>query len=587
MLAFPFRFRYIARLMSPLRLILNTKAHIAWNYLAHLKRHMAVHLGAFLMVLAALIGGGYWFFHFVFRYLMELEVIGEPLMNHLTGMVLTTFFAMLVFSNLIVTLSTAYISREVDFYMAMPVARPTIFFLRLIESTVYSSWGFFVLSLPLISAFGAVRHVGMSFYAIMLLLTLFFLLIPAGIGALVTMVISSLFPARKTFRMVILLGALGIASAVAMGRIISMQTAISPNDLSRFNQILGILKVGTAPTLPSAWLMRGMLAAADGQWNGFWQGQGVWYWLALLASTGLFLIQLCAWLAPRIYYRGWRLAGETSSARRGEGVLPFLSKIDPLLSHSGLSPQLRAIVSKDIKTFWRDPAQWSQLMILFGLLFIYVANLRSVARFDPNFTANPRFWVILMSFFNMGAGCFVLTILTTRFVYPILSLEGKQFWTIGLAPLKRETLVWEKYWLCWAAAFCTTGALMLFSNLMLRVSGIFISLSLANMVVLSFGLTSLSVGLGALTPNFREDNPARIANGLGGTMNIILSLLYVGLVLALEFWPVFLSLTNKLARMEMRPYILSTSIAGLVIVNALVIIVPMRMGLRHWRELEF
>ena len=226
-------------------------------------------------------------------------------------------------------------------------------------------------------------------------------------------------------------------------------------------------------------------------------------------------------------------------------------------------------------------------MILFGLLFIYVANLRSVARFDPNFTRNPDFWIVLMSFFNMGAGCFVLTILTTRFVYPILSLEGKQFWTIGLAPLRRETLVWEKFWLCWTTAFITTGALITFSNFMLHVSGIFIALSLATMIVLSFGLTSLSVGLGALTPNFREDNPARIANGLGGTMNIILSLLYVGLVLALEFWPVFLSMTHKLHSMEARNWIIASSVIGLVVVNVVVIIVPMRLGLRHWRELEF
>ena len=283
--------------MSTLALILRTKRRIAWNHLAHLKRHMAVHLGAFLLVLAALIGGGYWFFHFVFSYLMELEVIGEPLMNHLTGMVLTTFFAMLIFSNLIVTLSTAYISSEVDFYMAMPVTRPTIFFLRLIESTVYSSWGFFVLSLPLVAAFGAVRHVGPSFYAVMLLLTVFFLLIPAGIGALVTMIISALFPARKTFRMVILLGALGVASAVAMGRIISTQTAISPNDMARFSQILDMLKIGhrshTAKRLVDA------RHAGSGGWTMEW----------LLAGTRRSLLAGAAGLDRTVSDAGLRMAG--------------------------------------------------------------------------------------------------------------------------------------------------------------------------------------------------------------------------------------------------------------------------------------
>lgn len=573
--------------MHILPFILRTKRRIAFNSLSNLKRHMAVHLGAFLLVLIALVLGGFHFFHFIFRYLMNLEVIGEPLMNHLTGMVLTTFFAMLIFSNLIVTLSTAYISREVDFYMGLPVERQTVFFLRLIESTIYSSWGFAVLSLPLVLAFGAARHAGVQFYGATLLLTMFFLLIPAGIGALITMLLSALFPARKTFRMAILLGALGVAMAVLMGRMMSMQSALNPSDVEKFNQILNVLRVGSAPVLPSAWLMRGMLAAAEGQFGGFWQGEGVWFWLAVLGSTGLFLMQTCAWLAPRIYYRGWRLAGETSSARRDGKRRPFLSGIDPLLARVVRSRQMRAIVSKDIKTFWRDPSQWSQLMILFGLLFIYVANLRSVARFDPNFAFNPRFWVVLMSFFNMGAGCFVLSILTTRFVYPMLSLEGRQFWTIGLAPIKRESLVWEKYWLCWLASLTLTGTLMLFSNLTLRMSNDFVILSMVTVVMLSFGLTSLSVGLGALTPNFKEDNPARIANGLGGTMNIILSLLYVGVILALEFWPVFLHSTGRLERMEFRNLIVWGPLAGIVLVNAIVIFVPMRMGLRNWRELEF
>lgn len=547
---------------------------------------MAIHLVAFAAVLIALMAGGYHFFHFIFHYLMSLEVIGEPLMNHLTGMVLTTFFAMLIFSNLIVTLSTAYISQEVDFFMGLPLTRQAIFFLRLIESTIYSSWGFAVLSLPLVVAFGSARGVGWVFYLVVILLTAFFLLIPAGLGALITMLLSALFPARKTFRMAILLGALGVALAVLMGRMMSMQSAFNPSDVEKFNQILNVLRVGSAPVLPSAWLMRGMLEAADGNYLGFWQGEGVLYWLAVLASTGLFLVQLCAWLAPRIYYRGWRLSGETSSSRR-DGKRPFLTGIDPLLARVIRSPQLRAIVSKDIKTFWRDPSQWSQLMILFGLLFIYVANLRSVARFDPNFAFNPTFWIVLMSFFNMGAGCFVLSILTTRFVYPMLSLEGRQFWTIGLAPLKRETLVWEKYWLCWMASLVLTGGLMVFSNILLRVTADFMLLSLATVIMLSFGLTSLSVGLGALTPNFREDNPARIANGLGGTMNIILSLLYIGLMLALEFWPVFLNATGRLQYMESRWAIVAASLACIVVLNVIVIVVPMRMGIRNWRQLEF
>lgn len=35
---------------------------------------------------------------------------------------------------------------------------------------------------------------------------------------------------------------------------------------------------------------------------------------------------------------------------------------------------------KDIKLFWRDPTQWSQFVIFFGIMAIYIANIRNSSR---------------------------------------------------------------------------------------------------------------------------------------------------------------------------------------------------------------
>jgi len=566
--------------MSELGLIVRTRGRIIANHLANLKRHVQIHLAIFLMVVLGLLAGGFLFFRLLFSYLENIEVIGPLLMNHLAGLVFMAFFSMLIFSNLVVTLSTAYVSKEVDFYMSQPVGRSTIFFVRFGESVLYSSWAFAVLCFPLIVAFGVARGVSPMFYLMTAALVVPFLLIPAGLGALATMVLSSIFPARKTFRMALLLGALGVALALLMVRLMGLRTAMSSNELQSFRQIESFLSVGSAPLLPSAWLTLGMLSAAEGAVGRFF------YWLALLAANALLLIQICAWLAPAIYYRGWLLAGESSAPRRSNSERRGgLSRIDALLRP--LRPPLRAIVSKDIKTFWRDPSQWSQLMILFGLLFIYIANLRSAASYDRRFSLDNPFWKTLLSFFNLGAGCFVLSILTTRFVYPMLSLEGKQFWALGLAPIRRESLVWEKYWLCWIASLTLTSALTLFSNVVLRVEPWMMGLSLGTVLMMSFALTSISVGLGALTPNFKEDNPARIANGMGGTMNVFLSLGYVGLVISIEIWPAFLLATGRLDRLPSRGLLLGADAAALAAVNAAAIVIPMRLGLRRWREMEF
>jgi len=40
-------------------------------------------------------------------------------------------------------------------------------------------------------------------------------------------------------------------------------------------------------------------------------------------------------------------------------------------------------------------------------------------------------------------------------------------------------------------------------------------------------LTGLAVGLGALYPNFKEDNPSKIVSGFGGTFCLVLSFFYI------------------------------------------------------------
>ena len=45
--------------------------------------------------------------------------------------------------------------------------------------------------------------------------------------------------------------------------------------------------------------------------------------------------------------------------------------------------------------------------------------------------------------------------------------------------------------------------------------------------VLCMGLSGISVGLGARLPNLRETDPSKIAVGFGGTLNLLVSLVFI------------------------------------------------------------
>ncbi len=575
------------------RLILKTKFRIADNAVRHIRRHVYLHLIVGLGMVFFLLGGGTAVFLYIFDFLMgnntraslDMSVFGAPLMNRLIGIVLLIFFFMLLFSNLIITLSTTYISREVEFLMGLPISRLSIFRQKLIESIIYSSWAFALLSFPLFVSFGISRDAVWYYYVIILLLIFPFLSIPATLGAILTMLMTSWLPARKTRLLLIGLGILSVLSSAFLARVTGVGRILATADQQDFLQIMDALGFGNSPILPSAWLSNALIAIAPANRADIDLGACA-YWAGMLISTSLFLFQVCRWLVPPLYYRGWCLSRDASVREVGANTRfsPF-RWLDRGLER--LFPKPTAgLLSKDLKTFWRDPTQWTQLVILFGLMIVYVMNLGWSRRYSEALELVVNDWKTLLSFFNLAATCFILSILTTRFVYPMLSLEGRGFWTVGLAPVPRSRVVWQKFILCLGLCLAVSVPLTILSNQILQLDPLFFYIAVGMVTLMSCGLTSLSVGIGAILPDFREDNPARIANGIGGTLNVLLSLAYIAVsVVMLAVPTVLLAGGGRLG--DLMDRWLYAYIALAILFHVVSIWLPMRVGLRRWRRLEF
>ncbi|MGC8741498.1 MAG: putative ABC transporter permease subunit [Candidatus Sumerlaeaceae bacterium] len=567
--------------MSASAAILRTRVMMARHLARHIRRYVWIHVLAGIITILLVVGIGGAFFHFLFRFLVSQEPFGAPLMERLMGIVLLTFFSMLIFSNLIITLTTTYISRETEFLWGLPVQDRTIFAVKLTESIFFSSWAFVVLSLPLFASYGLVKHAPVWFYPAAFILGFPFLVIPASIGAVLTMVISAFLPARKAriFTIGILAASLGVTAFIV--RFMGLRTMVLQTQ--DFSQIMELLSAGASPWLPSTWLANGLRAASQGQLA------DVLFWFFCLLATAMMAVQICLWLVPPLYYRGWTLSREKASPVAAARSYSVFTLLDWLLSV--LPPPLKALLAKDVRTFWRDPAQWSQLVILFGLLVLYLANIRGVSAQMRGIEVFFRHWRVVLSLFNLGATAFVLSILTTRFVFPMLSLEGKQYWVIGLAPFPKQTLLWEKFLLCLTGCVATSVPLIMLSNEMLEVMTFMKWLGLVTVVALSVGLTSLAVGFGAIFPSFKEDNPARIANGFGGTITIVTSLFYVSGTLALLI-PVTLAIAEAQhigGASALRAALLASApfLVACFALQGLTWYLPVAVGIRRWLSHEF
>ena len=261
-----------------------------------------------------------------------------------------------------------------------------------------------------------------------------------------------------------------------------------------------------------------------------------------------------------------------------------------------VDPKTRLLIVKDFRTFRRDPQQWGQILAFCGLMLLYFTNIR---RFVENLSGPYQNSI---SFLNLCAVALLLCTYTGRFVYPMLSLEGRKFWILGLLPLEREQLLWGKFAFSMTGGCLIAGGLVLVSDLMLTMPALPILLHLLTVAVLAAGLSGLSVGLGACMPNFREGDPSKIAAGFGGTLNLVAGLLFLLLVLGLMDAPwhlgSYLSLVVSLQR-DMLPSDEVAAPAGLawglagsgvilgLIVGVACVVFPLRAGVRALREMEF
>jgi ABC-2 type transport system permease protein len=189
--------------------------------------------------------------------------------------------------------------------------------------------------------------------------------------------------------------------------------------------------------------------------------------------------------------------------------------------------------------------------------------------------------VDLVSYLNLGACSLNLATLTTRFVYPQFSLEGKRVWIIGMAPLGLMRVVLTKYFLSTCASLVITIGLVWGSCYMLKMPWertIFFSYAVA---VMTLTLNGLATGLGVLYPNFKEDNPSKIVSGFGGTFCLVLSFLYIlASIVALAFGAPW-------ARAGTQPLpILIASWTAFAVLSMLIGWVPLKLALRKVRELE-
>ena len=340
--------------------------------------------------------------------------------------------------------------------------------------------------------------------------------------------------------------------------------------LNLLNLVPG-LSLASNPLLPSWWMAEGIQSLVDARW-----ARGVLLW-GVLTSNALMLTVCLEALGEWTFFEGWQhVLASQERRRRSSPLFGYLDRLFRLAP-----PDVRAMLMKDIRTFFRDPTQWSQALIFFGLLALYFANLRSF-----RYHALPESWRNTIAFLNVFSVSAVMCSLGSRFVYPQLSLEGQGFWILGMSPTTMRRVLTAKFALSALGLLVTSSALMWLSSSMLASSPAsrWVAMILACAVALA--VSGLSTGLGALFIDLHQRNPAAIVSGFGGTLNLVLSLGFM-LAAILPFGLIFHE--HFVREIPIRHLAPELAIAGvwLLAVTATATVLPLWLGCRSLQQREF
>jgi ABC-2 type transport system permease protein len=472
-------------------------------------------------------------------YFKGVPEIGPLLAGKVLGTLLVGFFSILLLSNVVAALSSFFLARDLDIIVSAPSDWLAVYSAKLIETAVSSSWMVALMAVPMLAAYGVVFSGG-PFYPLIAIAALVpYFVLPAVIGSAFTLLLVNIFPARRTRDILSVIAVMAAAGVVLMFRLMRPERLARPEGFRSLVDFVALLRAPTSPWLPSDWVQHGLMSWLDGAVDPL-----PFY---LLWSTAAAAVALGAALHYALYAKGFTKAQESSRQTSRSGTMARVGRA--LLAWT--SVRRRELVLKELRVFFRDTTQWSQLILLGVLVVVYVFNVK----FLPIDDTSPAGILLrnLLPFGNLLLAGFVLAAIAARFIFPGISLEGRTFWLLRASPLDVRDLLWAKYWVGTLPLLVLALGIVAVTDALLHVDAFILAVSVVTIILMTFAMAAMALCFGTLFPQFETENAAQIPTSFGGLVFMMTAVLVLGAVVFLEARPVYEYLSVRMAALTATP----------------------------------
>lgn len=511
------------------------------------------------------------------KFVNRIPLIGGIFIERMLYLLFFFIFLMLILSNATITGISLFRRQETSWQLSLPLPHQSLVLWRTLEGLLLSSWGLLLLSAPILVAFGQVLHAGPLFYLLSLPGIVCLITIASNLSTWLLLFVVRFY--RPWWLKLVSIGIVGVIVSILWKLRMDREMKFSGADVAtNINQILRQTEICAHPLLPSSWLTDALYKSQDGTWMTALMYSG------LLLSWALIVWYITSGLAKKLFLPSWNAAQyrrEIHSVKQNQQEVMVRKSEKSWMSHLGIPRHIQALVRKDAIAFIREPMQWGQCALIFGLLLLYSTNIKNLG-YDFN---NPV-WSTVISYLNLIVCALALSTLTTRFVFPQFSLEGQRLWIVGLAPFSLSKMLHQKLILNVVAMLPLSAFLVFIASYSLQLPTHRILFFLFAITLLTVGLNALALAMGTLLPNLKEQNAAKIVSSFGGTLCLILSFFYITLSVGLLVIPAYMERKySKTIRVEEIVRLEWLCSLGLFTVMTLVTLVPYLFAVKKAKKL--
>jgi ABC-2 type transport system permease protein len=521
------------------------------------------------------------------RLCYQVEVVGPLLCRRLLDIVLLVLLSVLLLSNIVTALSTLFLAEDLELWMAAPIPPRSFFAARFAKQVFQSSHMVLAFGLPVLLAFGRVAG-GNGTYLAILASVPPLIVFPAAAATCLVLLLVSLLPATRARSLVVALFFVAFVVFYVVVRLVEPERLLNPDGFASMVHLLTSLSSPSGTLLPSGWATTVVAAtfrdaALSGEWPvslaALWTGAGA----AFVVASALFRRLHATAYSQSAEGRTVARLSRLWARLRGQPLPPggrlrapgrLAPAADWMRVWGALAPAgpHREMLVKDAKLLLRDASQWSQLVLLSALVFVYLYNFRHFRQIgEAGLVGELALYLV-----GMGLAGFVTSAVSVRFAFPLMSLEGRVLWLLRSAPLRPGQLLTSKLVSTLPPLFVMGEALSVLSSLILGVPTAMVLFGAAVAGVISLSVGALSVGLGAVLPDYRADSAAKVAASFGGLICMSVAIVVALVQVALSVYPAFVLHTGR----SVRWLPLCGCVVGILVVGLLAAVIPIRLGAR-------